>query len=872
MNTNGLPRVLTVIAVLLVSFVSVVAVPDFKPETPGPEGERAFRELGIYYGDHYADSLSKTKRMPDFKTALDELGGGDAAKREAAGRYLLALFEQSFADEVNGRTGWWRYSEWRGSSPAGSFRKELAAAFGEKARGEAAFDTVQWIAETEVLSDVLAAAAKVLPRIESPRMAKLIEDMLAQPHPNGALATAAVEEADRRGLTALAPRVRGLCTHYRDSVRNAARKSALARIGGALPEFQPAEAFSPWLVGQLARIRSMVPVAIPAKAVWCEVRGPNFYIPSNGTEFFDRAMNAGWLLSERRKEFDFLHCTSGGIETLLKSENRRIPRKLAATARDVAIAQEFTRAEERKGRAERGDPPLVNYSLAIEVKTGLVAAWCYERGERAAAAEALFPSINAAPDDRWLTWDVRDGLGDTYDGEMLDAFVFNRDYAAAIKLADHLGKPAFDGYQFQERARELAVQLRQRGGDFKTLRLPAVRDWEKLRKTMSRAEQAAYLTARFRLLNCFQTGNTEPPDFGTAQFATFGDPWSDDKKSATPLINPYMELLKMKLTAVELPPVVALLTDDSFIPTLCRGKGPNASLYRANEMVAEIINNTAKRELAEYKNFEHWDAARRAQHIEKLLAWCRENAAKSPADLLLETLASHESAFEVDIAAGEAARDKIPGAAAVIIGRMKDFPDNRDRLAELVYACEDPTVVDAVREWVKSDSIAVQFCAAMILLRDGDKAKNEGFAELESVLKSDAGSGFYSVAVKPLLARKDEASLLLACGILKTKDFGSSYYDRLPMRPLMMTGRQEVLDFLMTGLGDKTVTSIFQGRTQVRGDSIAVLIAGCRKDKWEFESNASDKARAAKREELKRWLPKLFVLIRKGKPVPLDAP
>lgn len=661
-------------------------------------------------------------------------------------------------------------------------------------------------------------------------------------------------------------------------MRNAARKTALARSGSPLPEFKPAEAFSPWLVEQLARIRSMVPVAIPAKAVWCELQGRGSYIWSDGAESGVRALNAGWLLSEKRNEFEFFRCT-GGIETFLKNGTGRIPRKLIATARDVAIAEERKRAEERKVRAERGEPPSPNYSMSIAVEAGLVAAWCYERGERAAAAEALLPSINAAPDDRWLTWDVRDGLGDTCDSRMLDAFVFNRDYAAAIKLADHLGKPAFDGYQFQERARELAAQLRQlrqRGGDFKTLRLPAVRDWEKLRKTMSRAEQTAYLTARLRLLNCFQGSNKSEPDFGTSQFAIIGDAWSDDKKSATPLINPYMELLKMKLTAAELPPVVSLLADDSFIPTLCRGVLPTAHLYRVNDLVADIFNRAAKRELADYKNFEGWDKTRRAQHIEKLLAWCRENAAKSPADLLLETLASDKSAWEVDIAAREAARDKVPGAAAVIIGRMKDFPDDRGKLAELVYLCEDRTVLKTPREWAGADDNILRFWGAMILLRDGEKKNDDGFAELRAALEKEDDFWLHSIAIGPLLARKDEASLALACGILHKKGFASGNESNRDLNYLIRTGREEVLGFLLAGLNDNNETyTSSQGKrhwTYVRGDQIATRLAELRNDEWEYDGNAADKARAAKREELKRWLPKLFARIRAGKSVPLHKP
>jgi len=82
---------------LIAAFICFIltARGDVKPVLDGPDGLKAFDDLATYYSD-------RTKEPP-YDEALASLSkGGDTAQH--AGQYLLGLFEQSIADEKNGRS------------------------------------------------------------------------------------------------------------------------------------------------------------------------------------------------------------------------------------------------------------------------------------------------------------------------------------------------------------------------------------------------------------------------------------------------------------------------------------------------------------------------------------------------------------------------------------------------------------------------------------------------------------------------------------------------------------------------------------------------------------------------------------------------
>jgi hypothetical protein len=847
-----------ILAFFLVAPLTIVSG-EIKPETSGFEGESAFRELATFYGN--------PEQEPDFAAALRDLTSEDAGKRDAAGRFLLALFRQSFADESNGRSVWQQQPVWGGRSESGArnFRKKLAIEFGEKARGEAALDTVLWLIETEKMPEGQAAAAKVLPRIESPRMEKVIAGLLEQPHPNAALAVAAIEESTRRKLITTAPRVRELRGYYRSTVRNAAREA----FPEDAPPFNAANAFTPWLETQLAAIREMLPGEIAKDTQWLDIQSKQY--TGKGKETRWVTQQGGWLLSETKDDLKLL-TAYGKFERVWKEGTNRIPKKLAEVAHEIAALQSSKQEEDRLKLSERGGLTAQFEGGAISTPAGVLGAVCLALGERAAAAELIFPNIDAMPDDRWLQGILRDRLGNTSHQRMLELFSYERDYPAALKLAEHLSKPVFDGYAYQPRAKELAAQLRKRSDDFKTFKLPTSDEWTKLRQSLSRDEQVKFLAERLRLLNCIQHGQPGDVDYGDPQFAEpGGDP--EDAKTKR-VINPFIELRKMKLNVADLIVLAPSLADENYMLAFSywRDFHPSRTLHRVNELVAEIVNDIAKRELAELEKFSGLDEVGQKKHIEAILDWCRANAGKSRADLLLDTIARDKKWREVELAAMEAIRSRVPGAGSVLIERVPDFPDEHAVIAELIYASKVRTAVEAAREWVKSGDNVLRFWGALILLRDGDKQQNEGFADLREVFAQDDKAFLHERAVGPLLERKDEASLALACLILK---HGGASGDLL--LHLIMTGRQEVLDYLLEGLADETVESTVKNEDKllasyVRGDRFAEEITALRSDKWNYDRQASDKVRAGKRKELLRWLPQLFAKIRAGKPAPLRKP
>jgi hypothetical protein len=354
------------------------------------------------------------------------------------------------------------------------------------------------------------------------------------------------------------------------------------------------------------------------------------------------------------------------------------------------------------------------------------------------------------------------------------------------------------------------------------------------------------------------------------------------RKDASVVINPYVELKKMKLEIGELPALVPALADDNYLPTFSywRDFHPDRTLHRVNWLVTEIVNDAAKRDLAEMAKFNALDEAGRKKHLDDIVAWCKANAGKTRAELIIATLKETKDWRQLHAVAAEAVQSKVAGAGSVLIERMDDFPKQRGELAELIYQSKLRVATEAAREWVKGGDQEARFWGALVLLRDGDKAKNEGFKELKAALKDDDGSDLYLRAIEPLVERKDEESLALACGILKKKEFASGFSGREALHHLILTGRPEVLEYLLAQLDATGQTSTSSGtwkgqdvsRELGPGDRIAEEISEWRNDHWEFESLAPDKERAAKREELKPWLKAQFALIREGKKSAFKAP
>lgn len=854
-----------------------------QPSVAGTEGARAFSALARYYQDH--------QKSPPVDQFLRQLGSTDPTERASSGRYLVALLTQSQADETNGRTSWGYHGlpAW-GRGPecdARIFRTSLAEELANRATADEALDAAVWLIEEDTCAENQKHGVALLCRIKSHRVESVLERLLGHPHPRQSVLVAILEQVAERKLVRCSPEVRHLATHYRMAVRTAAKKAAKALEITEVPEYQPEKAFMPWLDGLLKDIAAMVEGGVPQGAKWSKFT-VTYPPPEAGGELSVSSIR-GWLLSEDHDKVEVLSWF-GSRYALPKARTKVEPSTLADAARVLLQIREKagsgTCADDLDALSCMGSFSAQFEPDFITLPEGLVAGWLYHRGDRRLVAELLFPRIEAAEDDRWIGQAIRDMLGNGYHQEMLTAFADDRDYDRAIRLAMHLSQPVFDGYAYQERAKELASQLAKRGDDFKDFRLPTPAEWTALKKKLDRPQQIQYLAARLRLLNCFQWGQPGGVDYTDPQTAKPGRDiakdqmrwrWSNPYVEHPPeVVNPFVELHEMDIRVAELPALVPFLADDDFMPTYSywRNFHPGRTLHRVNWAAAALVNGVAKRDLAQLQTFAQLDELGRLRHINAVLEWCHRNAGKPGKELLLESLVDAQTWGEFNRSADEAAEKHLAEALPIFVRRLGDFKNRQDDIVELCYRLGSADAAPPARKWLASENETVRFWSALILLRHGDRTKPEGLAELTPILAKDEGWHYYPPAVEPLLATKDETAVTLAYGILRKEAFRGQYASQSPvLERLFLAGRQEGLDYLLTHLESEnpcgSAAGTFGGkevrRSLVEGDRMAAVVATWRSDGAEFDVLAPDDVRRAKRELLRHWLKEQFALIHAGK-------
>ncbi|MCZ7648627.1 MAG: hypothetical protein M5U26_25770 [Planctomycetota bacterium] len=588
------------------------------PVVKGADGKRAFDDLARYYADN--------KQVPGFEAALNDLKAPDAAKSKAAGTYLFALLKQMFEDESNGRAPW-KKTPFFGSRPvcdARTFRKTVASSLGKHATGPNALPALEWLLMYEKDAGNQAAAIEALGRQRGAECAALFKSLLAQPHPNAKVAQAVVDLAAERGMKELAPEIQRLCGHYRAAVREAALKAA-PKLGGAkLPEYRPEAAFTPWLEEQLANVRKMVPWELPAKATWMH------FTPAAQP---DAGGLGALVLEDTAAAFKALDWW-GQQRELAKKDYKAEPRGLAAEAQALAaLRKEAKNPRDLAVRLSRGGAATAQFEPPFaSLPEVLVGAWCFEKGEKAAAAELLFPRLEAMADDRWMAWVARDLLGHPLYQQALVAFSHGRDYDAALKLFLHLSGPLFDEYTYQDESQKLAGELAQRGDEFKSFKLPTPQEWEAQKKKLGREEQIAFLGERLRLLNCIQLSQPGNVNYADEQSTRpFAERSRIQGGGAHLAINPFNELRAMALQPKDLPALVPFLADERCMPTFSywRDFDYRRTVHQVNWVVASVLNEAAKKDLARLADYNGADEAGRKAHLDGILAWCRENAGKT---------------------------------------------------------------------------------------------------------------------------------------------------------------------------------------------------------------------------------------------------
>ena len=150
-------------AIATISFWNALYADSPKPVVTGEEGLRAFDELGAGYG--------KRNWPSGYYQATKNLDRHEPGVAEGAARYLLALLEQSYADESNGRTVWKPLPFWGGGydNDARSFRKALGFDLGRSTTSSPlAVPIAVWLIRNDNLEENHAVGVKLLQRIHGP--------------------------------------------------------------------------------------------------------------------------------------------------------------------------------------------------------------------------------------------------------------------------------------------------------------------------------------------------------------------------------------------------------------------------------------------------------------------------------------------------------------------------------------------------------------------------------------------------------------------------------------------------------------------------------------------------------------------------------
>ncbi|RYZ24887.1 MAG: hypothetical protein EOP49_45370, partial [Sphingobacteriales bacterium] len=221
------------------------------------------------------------------------------------------------------------------------------------------------------------------------------------------------------------------------------------------------------------------------------------------------------------------------------------------------------------------------------------ALWFHLKG-RPDLARQLFTSARSAGFDEQR---IVDGLALIYYDEMLSAYTHERNYKRAARIGALLNKPVFKTYKYQKTALDLAVQLKNRPGDYQSLSLPDSASWSVIAAQQSRTERIHYLVERLCLLNCVQSGQPAWISYNDVQHAipiTELHPmeisfW--DNKDSFVVINPYTELLRMRPDSKEVLELLPYLSDSSYIPTYSyhRDFFSERTLHRLRWVVNELI-------------------------------------------------------------------------------------------------------------------------------------------------------------------------------------------------------------------------------------------------------------------------------------------
>jgi hypothetical protein len=753
-----------VFASLQLVLFAFALLPDCAAAEPQTEIEK---QLKAYYSD--------LKLEPPWKNAIDTLRAGTPEAGAKAARYLVALLTQALDDERAAAppeefTPWRRrYSQ----NPAYFLHRAIADELATWPGSLAALPVVRWFLDNAPDPRQPASILGGIDKLDGKEMDDFRISLLCPPHRNAAVVVAAMQQLGRRKVTVPSDKLLPLCQHYRNSIRDEARRLNAQQMGPEPKPFDPVQAMkSEPMAALMERIRKTIVEPPPADAQWVGIANNKFHAINRR----HMGLDGGWLVKDGADRFVVLSA-SGWKETFSKSpkevEGATMPGPAEFSAEKIEKAVADLN-EHRRTLDKQYEPELqrgvysrfeVNSAGLEEV---LVGEWLCRTKRYDLAAQVIFPAIDCAHLDDFLVDIVRYRLSENYSYLMLSAFAGKRDYELALKLAQ-LVRERFPGTEFHKYAAGLADQLPKRRDDFKKLKLPTAKEWADIKAKMSRVEQIDYLCQRLRLLNCFQYSQPGGVDYSEGQcaepgFMTRNAAWGGPS-GKTKVINPLVELAGgvhgevepgakisggLGLTVADIPTLAPHLRDDWYMPTVSffRDMASCRQLHSVRPLLASIINNLAKRELVNAANFGKLTDADRTTAIDRIIQWTKENANKEIIDLNRDAVREgikagkpwRQVAHNVETLAKVQSPEALPALLHYLDEKSTYGIDKRGILRNC-RKVDAKAAKEQARRSLGDKDIGVQAQAAITLLKAGEtKAALTALVKvMESATRTDTG-------------------------------------------------------------------------------------------------------------------------------------
>lgn len=594
-------------------------LPTRQQVLPGPEGARAFRDLGRWC---HSEGVSE---IDAGNEAVRSLRSDDHEIRLSGGRLFIALFAQLKADYlggyVAGRRATYGYGEDRDRATA------LWRTLSELAIAAAGSDESVAMA-TWLLADNSDAGPRtgidMLVKSHGPAVDAALRE--ASHHSSTRVRSTAFRELARRGLLLENDVHRG--SKDRSPLVRVAARSAMATVASSA-ESRPADTLLPWEREQLALCDKTLLDPIPAHSERVEIRttrgvtgwGGRDEVATRPTRLVD-----AWRIMTDWNTFAYIDRIGF---PLLIDENHAAPLP-GDEVTTVTLASIVDRLLDRNHPFRHVHGKRDDY--VYESSTLIDAARLARQGNESLAARMARDVFDRAIDDRAILARVRMEIASLLYEQLVNAVVYGPNIARARQIAAHLASDHFVGTRYHDFAVALDRDFRRRPDDLHSFVLPTIQEWTALRPRLSRAAQIDYCADRLRLLNCIAVGN--PGDFSFEYDRTWTDPSACDPLTSRPAdhpINPFLALRELSLRIEDVAALAPRMINPpfTFSATYYKPWGP-WTLLRVDAAIGELLNEAAGHEIFPPTVWSRLDDQARYTHVQDVIAWCKEHSGLGP--------------------------------------------------------------------------------------------------------------------------------------------------------------------------------------------------------------------------------------------------